>query len=48
MLYDATTVAAGVAALPDALAGPCGTALRGGGGMKPDAMTAIEMAMAAG
>jgi len=50
MLYDATTVAvAGVAALPDAMAGACGTGRRGGGpgGMEPDAMTAIEMAMAA-
>jgi len=38
---------AGVAALPDAVAGAPGTARRGCGGMTPDAMTAIKMAMAA-
>ena len=45
MLYDATTVAvAGVAALPDAMAGACGTGRRGGGGMPEAAMAAMAAA----
>ena len=47
MLYDATTVAvAGVAALPDAMAGACGTGRRGGGGMGPEADAMAAMAAA--